>query len=65
MKTKIELKKAKAIEYLKMMDICQDYIDIFQEKGVVTYWRTNGVRCDEPTSPGPRRSPAQILPLCR
>lgn len=38
MKTSIQEKKAKALELLKQLDICKDYVEIFKEKDIVTYF---------------------------
>ena len=38
MKTSIKNKKAKALELLKQLDICEDFVTMFQEKDIVTYF---------------------------
>ena len=38
MKQSIEKKKAKALELMKQLDICEDFVEIFKEKGIVTYF---------------------------
>ena len=38
MKNSIEEKKAKALELMKQLDICEDFVEMFKEKGIVTYF---------------------------
>lgn len=38
MKNSIEQKKAKALELMKQLDICEDFVEMFKEKGIVTYF---------------------------
>lgn len=38
MKTSIQEKKQKALELMKQLDICKDYVEIFKEKDIVTYF---------------------------
>jgi len=37
MKTSIQEKKQKALELLKQLDICEDYVEIFKEKDMKIY----------------------------
>ena len=38
MKTSIQEKKQKALELLKQLDICEDYVELFKKKDIVTYF---------------------------
>ena len=38
MKTSIEKKRAKALELMKQLDLCEDFVEMFKEKGIVTYF---------------------------
>ena len=38
MKQSIEKKRAKALELMKQLDLCEDFVEMFKEKGIVTYF---------------------------